>query len=156
MRPAANKGSALLAVLIAMAVLAVLAAAAIMFTGNERAATAASANSQELRACIDVARAHVLARLRTTGANVNLEFVGSLPDGPEDAGTTVRTGHFDSVAVKTVSQITRGVGEAANQPNDLANNPGARVTKASYYRVVVACQKGPRQSEAEFLVRYGL
>ena len=69
---------------------------------------------------------------------------------------TMATGHFDSVAVKSVTQAA-GVASANSEILDEAN----RIVKnrgQAPYRMAVVCtgNNGQRVAEVEFVVRFGL
>jgi Tfp pilus assembly protein PilX len=159
------RGTVLIVVLVAMAVLAVLALGVIAFTGTERDAAIQGRRGEQLMACAEVARAHVLAQLRAAGgmSPESIAFSVTLPDEVENARRSVaRTGHVhdpDAGVVMTggVLVVKAGMGAQTSQARDLTNVATQSPTLGGqYYRVVVACESGGRQREVEFLVRYGI
>lgn len=173
MRPLSSRGSALLTAMIALAALTILALAAISFTGKEHEVTHSFARSEELQACAETARQHLLARFRSIGAQPT-QIVLSCPDtktNPDsecirlkDATATanqsiLHTGHYgDAKAEVTgVTGVTGGIGAASGGARDLSNSLAAGATLGGqYYRVVVTCTSRGRASEVEMLVRFGI
>lgn len=161
MRPSHYRGSALLIAMIAMAVLALLVAGAISFSGANRQAAAASNKADATAACADTARRHLLARLRTYNIDVEaLQFQQALPDAKADPDKSqILTGHFRDVGaqatvVKVKSEQFSG---ASRQVRDMANMTSSGSLGGNYYRVVVKCQQpGNREAELEFVFRHGI
>jgi hypothetical protein len=166
MRRQSSRGAALIVVLIAMAVLAVLALGVIVFTGTERDAAVQGRRSEQLRACAEVARGHVLARLRAAGvAPESIDFSQTLPDDNDPALRSVaHTGHaflgdggVGSPTAGGVLVVKTGLAAQVGQARDLTNVIAQTSTLGGqFYRVVVACDSGGRQTEMEFLVRFGI
>jgi hypothetical protein len=160
------RGAVLIVVLVAMAVLAVLALGVIVFTGTERSAAIEGRRGEQLKACAEVARAHVLARLRAAGAAPEtIEFAAPLLDEEDPARRSLaRTGHvyFGDAGVPApisggVLVVKTGMGAQAGQARGLVDVIAQTSTLGGqYYRVVVACESGGRQTEVEFLVRFGI
>ncbi len=160
-----ERGSVLLFAVIALAILMVVVAGAIAFTGTNRDAAAAKNRGDKVTACADVARRHVLARLRHFEQSVNptdLVFKGVLPDATDEAHKTeMMTAHYGDVVEKpTIVQVDAAeFGAAADQVRDIANVlPGAGTLGGQYYRIVVKCREpnSTRESELEFVFRHGV
>lgn len=159
----APRGNALMMTLIAISVLTLLVCGAIQFTNSNREATAEKLRGDRVSACADAARRHLLSRLKLLN-NPSLKFFkAELIDDPDpEARSVMKTGHHDpqpmvdnSVAVVSA----RLMGEGDNQARDIANiaPSGDGTLGGKYYRVVVKCQEASgRESEVEFLFRYGL
>lgn len=164
------RGNALMVTLIALAVLMLLVAAAIQFTGTNREAAITKARADEVQACAEVGRKMLLAKLRAAGGGASVLPVvdpmqvtlnGKLPDS-QTAGQEkeIRTAHFDGTAsnaviVKLDSTV---MGSSRYQARDMANTLAQTTLGGSYYRVVVSCKhpSSNAQSEVEFTFRYGL
>lgn len=163
LKPRAPRGNALMMTLIAISVLTLLVCGAIQFTNYNREATAEKLRGDRVSACADAARRHLLSRLKLLN-NPSLKFFkAELIDDPDpEARSVMKTGHYDpqpmvdnSVAVVSA----RLMGEGDNQARDIANiaPSGDGTLGGKYYRVVVKCQEASgRESEVEFLFRYGL
>ena len=70
------------------------------------------------------------------------------------------SGHYDTFGLQTVTPVDRGlVGGGSDNAMDLANRSTRVALGGSVYRVSVVCsdsRASDRQSEVEFLVRFGL
>lgn len=161
LRTRAPRGNALMLTLIAIAVLMVLVGGAIQFTNNNRAATAEKLRGDRVGACADAARRHLLSRLRLFRATSVQILDTTLIDDPDpDARSQMMTGHYGTAAESTVVSVSSvSMGEATKQARDIANtvSDASGTLGGKYYRVVVKCQESTgRESEVEFLFRYGL
>lgn len=156
------RGNALMMTLIALAVLLLLVAAAIQFTGANREAAISKARGDELQACATIGRKMLLSKLRTFGVDpATLTLNTQLPDATLAANqTTVRTGHYDGTGAETVvvKLDSTVMGASRNQVRDVANTLASTTLGGSYYRVVVSCRHptSNAQSEVEFTFRHGL
>jgi Tfp pilus assembly protein PilW len=156
------RGNSLMITLIALAVLMLLVAAAIQFTGTNREASVAKARADEVQACATTARKLLLGKLRTFGvATGGLTLNTRIPDSPSSADDKlVRTAHIDApglepVIVKLDSSV---MGSSRYQARDVANTLASSTLGGEYYRVVVSCRHPSTnaQSEVEFTFRHGL
>nr|QKW93605.1 hypothetical protein [Archangium sp.] len=161
------RGNALLLTVIAISVLMVLVVGAIQFTNRNREATAEKLRGDRVNVCAEAARRHLLSRLSLFQATGSLQILDTkLIDDPDpSARSRLMTGHYDSEAVATVASVNAvTMGAAVGQAIELANNaPRSTILGGQYYRVVVKCEESSgnpaakgRQSEVEFLFRYGL
>lgn len=158
-----RRGSILLVVLVVLAALTLVAMVSLQFTGREREAALSSTREEEVRACADVARASVLARLRAVGARpTELRFTEQLPDAPDAEDRSVyATGHGGGggaqVQVDGVELVVRGVAATQRQARDVTNLIGPAVLGGQYFRIAVNCVgRSGRQHEIELLVRFGI
>lgn len=159
---ASPRGNALMMTLIALAVLMLVVAAAIQFTGTNREAAANKARGDEVQACATTARKLLLAKLRTFGVPTGgLTLNTVIPDTQAVAtDKQVRTAHYDStvlqpVIVKLDSTV---MGASRYQVRDMSNTLAQSTLGGDYYRVVVTCMNPGTniQSEVEFTFRHGI
>ncbi|MGZ3461594.1 MAG: hypothetical protein ACXU86_24145 [Archangium sp.] len=163
-RTRAPRGNALMLTLIALAVLMILVGGAIRFTNNNREATSEKLRGDRVSACADAARRHMLSRLKLFSASTDFQLLDTqlIDDPAPDARTKMVTGHYGSGAQATVVSVNPvQMGAAGRQVRDIANTSpaGGGFLGGQYYRVVVKCQESGdlgRESEVEFLFRYGL
>lgn len=162
----APRGNALMMTLIAISVLMLLVTGAIQFTNYNREATAEKLRGDRVGACADAARRHLLSRLKLMSSPLLRTFKAELIDDPnKNARSMMQTGHYgeppkpeldNSVAIVDA----RLMGEGGEQARDIANiaPSGDGTLGGKYYRVVVKCREkaSQRESEVEFLFRYGL
>ena len=157
-----RRGNALLMTLIALAVLMMIVAAAIQFTGTNREASISKARADEVQACATTARKLLLSKLRTFGVSpATLSLNQKFPDTQLAAtDKEMRTAHFDSTApepviVKLDSTV---MGSSRYQVRDMANAIADPTMGGGYYRVVVTCRNpsSNAQSEVEFTFRHGI
>lgn len=161
------RGNSLLMTLIALAVLMMLVAAAIQFTGTNREAAISKARADELQACATTGRKLLLSQLRTLGPTLgggaaSLTLDTKLPDTQlTTTDKVLRSGHYDNTAVEPVivKLDSKAMGASRNQVREMANTlPDSTTLGGSYFRVIVTC-KNPSsnaQSEVEFTFRHGL
>lgn len=156
-----ERGASLIITMVVLAVLAVLAVGAIAFTGAERSAAANSTRQAEVGSCAETARSYLLARLRIAGtAPTELRFADPLLDDAVAARQSLAaTGHYDQdgTVATGATLVSTGVGGTAQRARDITNVlSGSATLGGRYYRVVVHCQSRTRQSEIEFLIRFGI
>lgn len=156
----APRGNALMLTLIAIAVLMMLVGGAIQFTNYNREATAEKLRGDRVGACADAARRHLLSRLKLFRATSELQILDTtLIDDPDpSARSQLMTGHYGGEAENTVLSVSAAsMGAATKQARDVANTVSGGTLGGQYYRVVVKCHESAgRESEVEFLFRYGL
>ncbi|QRK08379.1 hypothetical protein JQX13_52145 [Archangium violaceum] len=157
------RGNALLLTIIAIAVLMVLVGGAIQFTNRNREASAEKLRGDRVNLCAEAARRHLLSRLSLFQATGTLQILDTkLIDDPDpEARSRMMTGHYGDgpvATVKTVDAVTMGA--AGRQAFGIENSvPTSTTLGGQYYRVVVKCEEpsgSGRESEVEFLFRYGL
>ncbi|HYO59487.1 hypothetical protein [Archangium sp.] len=156
------RGNALLMTLVAMGVLMLLVGGAIQFTNYNREATSEKLRGDRVSACADAARRHMLSRLKLFSASTAFQLLDTkLIDDPDpQARSRLVTGHYGTQAQATVVSVNPvQMGASDRQVRDIANTApaGGGFLGGQYYRVVVKCQESSgRESEVEFLFRYGL
>ncbi len=158
-----SRGNALLMTLIALAVLMMIVAAAIQFTGTNREAAVSKARADELQSCATTARKLLLAKLRMTsgGRAGGLTLNSVIPDSTGPAtDKQVRTAHYDKLTLEPVivKLDSNVMGASRYQVRDMANTAGPGTLGGDYYRVVVTCRHpgSNAQSEVEFTFRHGI
>ena len=152
-RKTRHRGSALLVAIILVGVMAVVALALISRTNNEMEAVSAKRHYDVAVACADGARQMLMSSFRTFG----------LPPASLTLDKTVSdkrysSGHYDTFAVQSVAAAT-GVSTGSVGVTDIVNRTRAATLGGQMYRMTVVCSdsaSATRQSEVEFLVRFGL
>ena len=157
-----RRGNALIMVLIALAILMMMVAAAIQFTGTNREAATAKSRGDEMQACATVARKMLVSKLRTFGVPTSsLTLNSKLPD-EQAAGKQrqVYTGHFGATAAEPVivNLQSSSMGASRDQVRDVANTLASTTLGGNYYRVIVTCHHpdSNAESELEFTFRHGI
>src|SRR5262245_7619802 len=137
-----KRGNALLMTLIALAVLMMVVAAAIQFTGTNREAAANKARADELQACAEVGRKVLISKLRSQLPATGISLDMKLPDSAA-AGTdkVIRTGHVGNTAPEPVivKLDSKVMGGSRYQVREMANTLAQTTLGGEYYRVVVTC-----------------
>lgn len=165
------KGHVLVTTMVALAVLMVVVAGAIAFTGTNRRGAASEARADSMAACAESARRVIISQL--SAANITVAPIPlqqafitdggwSLPDNALDAGQSfVSAGHVRdgqaSSAITTVQILSsKAMGAAQGQTRDLSNVAPASNTNGAYYRIVAKCTDAQkREAEVEFVFRFG-
>lgn len=166
MRTWIRRGNALLVALIAMAILTMLVAGAIVFTGQNQRAAVSKVTADEVRACAELARRYIISRLKVYGQSAvapsDLMLVQTITDNVTAAErSTISTKHYDQTGPVTASTgaliPASAVGGSQNTVRDMANviTPGS--LGGNFYSVVVMCeQPSGRSSEVEFVFKFGI
>jgi hypothetical protein len=148
--------------MIGLAVLLMLVAAAIKFTGTSSQASVSKAKADQLAACANTSKRTLLSRLRTFGVPVtNVQVNESLPDGLNSTTqSTMLTGHYDATGPEpTVIKLeSSAMGQSRKQLRDMSNTLSQTTLGGSYYRVVARCRSpvNGAESEVEFTFRHGI
>jgi len=157
MRPT-DRGSALLAAMIVVGVLALVTVATLQLAGISKQQSAKDARRLSQTSCVEAARQHVLGRLRVFGLDpttIALDQAVTVETGTRN----LRTGHVDGPVVTSVKAIPpQLVGNSSAKNRDMSNVivPGPTLGGRSY-RVVVACTDPlAGEMELEFTFKYGL
>jgi Tfp pilus assembly protein PilW len=156
------RGNALIMTLIALAVLMLVVAAAIQFTGTNREASANKARADEVQACATTARKLLLSKLRTFGVPTGGLTLNTVIPDTQSAATDkqVRTAHYDATAPQAVivKLDSTVMGSSRYQVRDVSNTLAQTTLGGEYYRVVVTCRNptNDAQSEVEFTFRHGI
>jgi hypothetical protein len=152
-RTTKHRGSALIVAIILVAVMAVVGLALITRTSNEIDAVSAKRHYDVAVSCADGARQMLMSTFRTFG----------LPPTSLTLDKTVDTkrlasGHYDTFAVQSVVAAT-GAASTLAGVYDIVNRTRGAQLGGQMYRMTVVCTdsaSATRQSEVEFLVRFGL
>ena len=149
-----DRGTALIVAVILVAVLAVVALGVISRTTTELDAVGAKRHYDAAVSCADGARQMLLSQFRTFGtAPTSLVLDRTVAD------KRYSTGHYDNFAIQAVVAATGTQGGASVGVSDISNRTSRTKLGGQIYRFTVVCsdQANPtRESEVEFLVRFGL
>jgi hypothetical protein len=163
MKTPKHRGSALIAALIVIGVLAVVTVATLQLANISKQASAADSRRLSQTACVDAARQYVLGRLRLAQSPTTIQLDQAIQ--VENGQRKMRTGHISTAALPNAPVIS----SVMNLPGPLISNnsrkfrdvsnlgPEAAQGGGKAYRLVVACtdpQAG--DMELEFTFRYGL
>lgn len=158
-------GNVLLLSVVSVAILMVLVAGAIRFTGENREAAVSKLSGNRVHSCADVARQYLLGKLRVSGLNItDLQLDQTLPSTDPDRSARLLTAHYTepdaggAAPEPTIAVLkAENISAARQQIRGMESvAPASAMLGGQYYRVVVKCQEGPRESELEFVFRYGL
>jgi Tfp pilus assembly protein PilX len=168
-RGRAQRGSVLLLAIVLVVVLGLLAASALSFSRSELAAARTLRGGDELLACADAGRQYLLSRFKLFAmkpAHLTLAMSSDKLTGtpcPPQAGSDERclmAGHLGDTrtTVQGVRVAPSGGDRTVRNARDLSNVVAdANSLGGADYQVVVHCMDGRgRESEVEFLVRFGL
>ena len=150
-RPA-PRGSSLLFVVILLVVLAIVGVAVVGRATSEGDASAAKRQYDKSLACAEAGRELLLSQFRIFGTPPSSLVLNTPIDDK-----TVRTGHYDTVAVTSVESAA-GANSNALGVSDVSNRIARISLGGQLYRMTVVCSSAgnTRQAEVEFLVRFGL
>lgn len=151
-----RRGSALLLVVVLLVILAVVGTAVINRSIGETDAAHAKRNFDKSLSCADAARQLLLSQFRTYGTSpTSLTLDRTIGD------KRLATGHYDNIAVQSVTATT-GTAQGSLGAMDISNRLARTRLGGQMYRMAVVCSStgadgGPtRQSEVEYLVRFGI
>lgn len=150
-----RRGSTLVVTVVIIAVLTIVAIGMIRRSTTELEAAGARRGYDVALSCADGARELLLSQFRTYGVVLTTlqldETVGN---------RRYASGHFDRFGLRTVVPVDPGlVGGATDNAMDLANRSARLPIGGAAYRVTVVCSdssESNRQSEVEFVVRFGM
>ena len=155
-------------VVVMVAIISVLAASVLTFSQRELGASRNERVGDELLACADAGRQYILSRFNLlqsapvdlTPVNVRLDKPGEVPcppGAPPEGGRCVRSGHIGQVSVTGVVAAPTQTGGARRNLRDLSNTVAKTQLGGVPYLLTVHCEDSSgRQSEVEFLVRFGI
>ena len=138
---------------------------AIVFTGQNQRAAVSKVSSDEVRACGELARRHLLSRLKVFGVGAvspkSMTLVQTVTDNVTAAKrSTISTKHYDDVGPTVATGATipnDAIGGSRDNTRDISNVIVGEDVGGSYYSVVVMCdQPGGRASEVEFVFKFGI
>jgi Tfp pilus assembly protein PilX len=152
-----QRGSALLMAVIVVLVLGVIGLGIVSRAGRETETVAAKRKADESVSCAEAARELLMSQFSAYGASpVELTLNRKMDS------KTLASGHYGSVAVKSVTAST-GASQSSFGVSDVSNRLGRVGMGGQVYRMTVVCQSAapaggstPRESEVEYLVRFGL
>ena len=166
MRP--HRGSALIAALIVIGVLALVTVATLRLADISKGQSAKDARKLGQAACIDAARQYLISRLRLFQVNSQVSFdqVITTEAGPRH----IYTGHVRQpdasgqltgavpVSVNAVTPVTAGIIGGGNvNRREITNMIGNASIGGRPYRVIVACSDPlAGDMELEFTLKFGL
>ena len=147
-----QRGSSLLFVVVILAILAIVGIAIVTRASREGDASVAKRQYDKSVACAEGARELLLSQFRVFGLSP-LSLVLNTPVDDK----TMATGHYDSIAVTSVTPAS-GATSNSMDVSDVANKITSATLGGQLYRMTVVCASAgnTRQSEVEFLVRFGL
>jgi Tfp pilus assembly protein PilX len=154
----AERGSALLLAVMLVLILSVVGLAIANRAANEGDSVAAKRHHDASVSCADAARELLMSQFTAFGTSPTEMVLNSVV-----SDRTLRTGHYDQVNVTSVVAES-GVAQANFGVSDVSNRIARTGMGGQVYRMTVVCQTGtatagqpaPRQSEVEYLVRFGL
>lgn len=156
----AERGSALLLAVMLVLILSVVGLAIASRSSSEGDSVAAKRHRDGSVSCADAARDLLMSQFTAFGVSPTQMTLDTTVNG-----RTLRTGHYDtpagSVLLKSV-EAEAGVAQAAIGVSDISNRISRTGMGGQVYRMTVVCESAapgggtPRQSEVEYLVRFGL
>jgi type II secretory pathway pseudopilin PulG len=163
-----HRGSALIAALIVIAVLALVTVATLRLADISKGQSAKDARKFGQAACIDAARQYLISRLRLYGVPTQVSFdeVVSTEAGPRH----IYTGHVRQpdasgqvsgpvpVSINGLTPLRTGfVGGGTARSREISNTIGAPSIGGKPYQVVVSCSDPlAGDMELEFTLKFGL
>jgi hypothetical protein len=167
MRP--HRGSALLAALIIIGVLALVTVATLRLAGISKGQSAKDSRALGQAACVDAARQYLISRLRLLSKFPLTELTFDQAIAVENGTRHLYTGHVRDLGsdgrpvgnipvIKSVRGVSASkVGGAKAGNRDLSNTIAPPTLGGKPYQVVVACSDPVAGDlELEFTFRYGL
>lgn len=147
-----GRGSALLLVVVLLAILATVGLGLALRTTREGDSAAAKRQHDKAVSCADSARQMLLSQFQLYGAQPTSLTLNSPVDDK-----VMSSGHYDTFNVTSV-QLASGVNQGSEGIQDISNRVVRTALGAQFYRMTVVCSSAgnTRQSEVEFLVRFGL
>jgi type II secretory pathway pseudopilin PulG len=152
------RGSALLAALLVIGVLALVTVATLRLASISKDQAAKDARSLSQTACVEAARQYLMGRLRVFGLDpttITFSTAVSLENGTR----TIRTGHVDTAAITSVRAVAPGsVGGGNSGLQDITNKivAGPSMGGRPYQAVVTCVDPRAGAMELEFIIRWGL
>jgi hypothetical protein len=148
-----HRGSALLVAIILVGVMAIVALALITRTNNEMEAVSSKRHYDVAVECADGARQMLMSSFRTFGLSpASLTLDTNVND------KRYSSGHYDTFAVQSITAAT-GTPIGSAGVTDIVNRTRGATLGGQMYRMTVVCSdsaSATRQSEVEYLVRFGL
>lgn len=154
----APRGTSLLFVVVILALLAIVGVAIVNRASREGDSAVAKRQYDKSLACADAARELLSSQFRLYGVTpTSLKLNTPIED------KTMISGHYDSVVINSVT-ATSGSTAGALGVSDISNRVSSTTLGGQLYRMSVVCSTvgsgtdggNSRQSEVEYLVRFGL
>jgi hypothetical protein len=147
------RGQSLVVVVILLAIITVIAVSLMSRNSDEIDAAGSKRRYDESVSCAEGARQMLVSQFSTFGVTPTSLSVNST------VGSKVySSGHYDTFNVKTVAVASGGAGRSVGVSDATNRTMGTRLG-GSLYRMTVVCSDSTvanRQSEVEFLIRFGL
>jgi Tfp pilus assembly protein PilX len=152
-----ERGSALLLAVMLVLILGVVGLAVVQRGAGEGEAVSAKRHHDQAITCADAARELLMSQFSAYGTSPTQMTLNSAV-----GDHTLSTGHYDNINVTSVLAAT-GSSQAAFGVSDVSNRIARVGLGGQVYRMTVVCSAPPangaatnRQSEVEYLVRFGL
>jgi hypothetical protein len=152
------RGSALIAALMVIAVLALVTVATLQLANISKQASANDSRRLSQASCVEAARQYLLSRLRLFGLDPTTLTLDQTI-AVETGSRKMRTGHIGNASViKSVMALPPTlVSNSTPKARDISNVIAAPTLGGKAYRVVVACSDPMAGDlEMEFTFKYGL
>ena len=140
-----------------VAILGVVAFGIVQMGATETDAAGAKRRYDKAVSCTDAARDLLLSEFRLYGTDPTSLTLNQVLDDQR-----MTSGHYDNLAVTSVS-LAKGYGSGSVGMTDVTNRVAKFGLGGQVYRMTVVCSSanagldaGTRQSEVEFLVRFGI
>jgi hypothetical protein len=142
----------LLFVVIMLAVLAVVGLAVITQANSEADGSSAKRQYDRSVACADAAREMLNSQFRLYGSSPTSLTLNTALDNKQ-----MSSGHYDNLAVTSVIPVT-GSNSGSMGVSDMSNRIVRSSLGGQLFRMTVVCSSAgnARQSEIEFVVKFGL
>jgi Tfp pilus assembly protein PilX len=152
-----HRGSALIAALIVIGVLALVTVATLQLAGISKQSSASDSRRLSQASCVEAARQYLLGRLRIFGQEPT-QITLNQTIAVESGTRSMRTGHINGPVVTSVISLPSTlVSNSSPRLRDVSNVIAAPTLGAKFYRVVVACSDPlAGDLELEFTFKYGL
>lgn len=152
-----TSGFALIQALVLVTIFALLGATILSLSTREMGASTAKRSYDKTVSCADSAREYLYSQFQIFNVSPTMLKLNTLVNDER-----MLTGHYDQVAVESV-EAAEGAPSANFGVTDISNRTASASMGGQTYRMTVLCsQANPgrnvsaRQTEVEFLVRFGL
>ena len=153
----AQRGSALLLVVVLIGVLTIIGLAIVSNASRDGEETSAKRNYDQTVNCADAAREMLLSQFRAYGAHPT-----SLTLNTTTGDQKLASGHYENIAIQSVVPA-KGASTTTFGLSDISNRIARVGMGGQVYRMTVVCEGAappgggkPRAVEVEYLVRFGL
>lgn len=152
-----QRGQSLVVVVLVLVIVTVIAVGLVGRSSSEGDAAASLRRHGKSVSCADGAREMLLSQLSVFGANPSELVLDRVVDDQ-----SYSSGHYDQFAVSSVVAVTGTAPSALTGVSDISNRTGASSLGGRTWRMTVVCSSrdangaASRQTEVEFLIRFGL